>query len=362
MVWEKVNYYDGLFTTVFCFSNTTPDIVQIKIGFPIKSYASDILFDEFPEGGVGYQDAILKMIQKELNFQSFIDGISFPRKLYLIEEKSQNKKDLKGYDYLFLGETIFSPYQSVIVSNTYYQKPEHSSANWGVDSYTVIYVLKTGSSWKDPIKKSGITIYFPFYANPLNEEKQMYYTFLGCYGFKSKNYFYKITPNPDKLIKTKLGYKAEWKKLNFSPNENIEIIWGYTLRESGKYAGDDPIFPVINNMIEKSNPNLFKKKCPEYFKEFQDEERFYSYITALGLGIIGGYGDSILSDYGKLYKESIIRFVINGFNAVNGYNFKTKLWREFFKNFDWYIPENDETMFSVSEKKLVDELLKRIEK
>jgi len=376
MVWEKVTYDSGCFTTVFMFSNSSAITQDVKIGFPINTQW-EIMQDDLSTRPIEEQVTNkLDFVTNSLAFKSFINGEFFYRKVLLI---TNTKGETKDYDVVYIGDVKFLPSQSLIVSNSYFQKPNKTIMSDGCEYNKLHYILKTGSTWKKPIKKSEIQIKIPYIADPFISNKQAIYSFTQSYKIFPLKYFIKIHPFPKNITVAGDGYLLKWDYKNFIPIQDIYIQWGWSEFFSSKGLSIPEIFfPAdkqlkedygwgfcneISKMVHSENDKEFFLNHKMLVKELQDKERFYDFIIALGFGIINQYEHT--KETGIFWindSESSMRFVVNGIHAVNGYKFKTKFWQNFFKHFSWYAPKNDEYGFSPQEEAFIKKVMESSEK
>ncbi|OHD56916.1 MAG: hypothetical protein A2Y33_08105 [Spirochaetes bacterium GWF1_51_8] len=349
MVWEEVKFEDDQFITVFCFSNTTTNVQKVKLGFPITSYAGHEWGELYPEGGKEFEKVAYKMVQDELEFKSSINGKELERKLYLIEEKTKEKPDLKGSDFLFLAEIVFNSFESIIISNEYIQKPIHSENNSGEITDEINYILKSGTTWKDPIKESKIQIKIPKPINPNYPDLQNYYKFNGL-GGEVKSYILEISPQPKLIEDSKSNFILVWDYKDFQPEQNIKVVWGFVINKNLPKIQE--IFEGIKNAISKED-NGYLNYLSYYFK-FESKSKFCSFIYSFG-DYIFDIGDNSYFNYNY---SGAIRFIINGINAIYGYKFKKDFWADYYSKFEWYNPQTESPDFSKKDQDFINSLLK----
>lgn len=367
MVWEKVTYKKGVFTTVFCFSNTTKFAQKVKIGFPVKSYI--YTQDDYYNMANTAQD-ILKYVEDKICFKSFLDGKELERKAYYIKDANEAPDGMSEYDVIYIGEIMFFANQSVIVENYYKQTPE----DLGIDKF-IGYILTSGATWKNPIQRSYIKICIPYIENPLNSKVPMYYEVLDTdtqnLVIIKRNYVDARPPyNEAKMEDGQLALIWDYK--NFTPESDIRIYWEDVYESEPWYAKSkteyysahkdedivdiDDIFNGIIQMIEYNDPIKFQQHTIE---DFSDSDHFYSFISVVGLDIVEHY-----EKYKNIKYDltQIIRYIINGINAINGYSFNTPLWQEYYKTYEWYTPEYAVPKNTPAEAKLIEKLQKIADK
>ena len=340
MVWEDVFYDSTRITAVFSMSNTTSLTQKVKLGFPVNSEIDSISEEDMhlantPGDYDMTEKSQLKFIEKQVGLVCTVDGVTNKQKLYhykMVQDQYNN------FNYVFFCEVGFKPYESKIINYTYYQAPMEDFWNTGMAT-AYRYILKTGATWKNPIKNAHITMIIPYRCElPPFQNKVMHYTpHDGITYFDSINY--KITPEPD-IITTNWGkFIIEWNFKNLIPTEDINVVYSCSI---GFYL------PDLVTAIDSENLKLFEDDF-NTIKDFHDKDRFLSFIVTLGYAV--KEHDSISG------ATNLMRFVINGMNALNGYKFKVKFWRDFFTQFKWYKPTVDKVEFTGADKIFVNTML-----
>jgi hypothetical protein len=157
MVKEKVNYdyRTEKFETIFWMLNTSSEKQRVTIGFPFNHYLIDQL-TENPGLSLNEQNYHneLKLIEKEFDFKSWINGKRAERKLYFSEG---------DYKLAYVKDLIFEPKEEMVIKNTYTQSfsKGHFATYPYYTSKTLDYILTTGASWKDSIDEASFEFILP---------------------------------------------------------------------------------------------------------------------------------------------------------------------------------------------------------
>jgi hypothetical protein len=226
---ENTYSYKTNFDCNFVFKNMTEQKQSVLIGFPyLSNYSVNI------KGK--YNKLDYSSIQ---DFKFFVNSKDIEYKNYINELNPDNHK-LPIYDGVFATTVVFDPHESKKIKNTFTifnsLMPSITANPLGYTSNNKInYVLKTGLTWKDPIKKSDI--YIIFKSIPEN--------------------FFDVEAKPLQFEESHNPYTLHYDYTDFNPSEDISIVLSF------KYIDEDTAEKQIMDYYKKGDienvMHLFRK-------------------------------------------------------------------------------------------------------
>lgn len=359
MLSEIVVYRNNWFTTVFTFTNLTRQPQTVKLGFPVNAnYLQN--FGDMPVNGTWAEtiipsesaltpEAKIRAVTEYFKFESSANGTALER-TPVINSGRNDRTPMNGrYDVIFVGEINFAPSQRVVVTNRYFQKPDHGVYSAAIEENFVNYILKTGASWAHTIGDAKIVIYIP--KTPFYK----YYESLG-----SRMFYLKTSGGAPLILQNYSEYVVYYHFRNYEPREDIKVEFGYT-GYYNSYASpdanfyDSAVYAVTNRANYSSATGL-----NEYIGYYQNRDIFTEMLKSLA-----NYN---ISNFKLMQTETVpawiqgyaylapYRFVINSYYALYGYKFSNEAWLAFFKKFEWYRPTTTEPGFSAADRRIIDAL------
>lgn len=350
MVSEEVIYSNKQFTTIFVFVNTSSEEQNVTLGFPVigdfegegvgeyEAEAEQEYYESLPENKK--KEFKMKKIKEYYRFRSFINGTEVNRELVEVAQE----KEKGGYDYIYLTKLRFGPKQRIIVTNVYYQEPIRSATAGYSGNSTIKYILTTGALWKSNIEKANITFYID-----KSVPNKVYSYMPKDYAGETEEYegafikdYVKSAPNYTKVEEYENYYLYTWSLQNIEPQQDIEFSWGFTREEL-----DLKMLSDIIKRINQKQVGIAYEKYKDFFIEMQRKMTYSDYIRAVSECKI---------NKGIKRLDIPAQFLINSIYALNGYQFKSQEWTDYFSRFKWYDPNTNEPNLSKAEKRLIQEL------
>ena len=259
------------------------------------------------------------------DFRILADGQILPYQLKAAECENCELKELKDFQFsqieqgvlVYLFELTFKPGINRISHS--YSFPASSNVAF---NQIYNYILTTGAKWAGgTIKDLTVNIDFGsnryFYVNDIFGNNANW-SIIGCGNVTSKKFF--NVEDSSRMVRILSG-RLQIEAINFKPQKNIE-------------------FGIICENSFISIPT--------------DSEK-------LELGKVFGICDLTLDN--EKYSKETLRILRNTIYAQYGYLFNNKDLRDYFSQFDWYIPDPNLTMEQIKltemEKKFIEEIIKR---
>ena len=343
---EKLIYMDDKFNVVYSISNTGVKPQKIKMNLPISfSLATpvngELNLNGMPVGITEDEKIELEYIDDELDLLCTANGTVIQQKLQKLENPIMALGQGEDINYMYQGEIEFQPNETKTVIYNFSQEPMLTDYETGFYK-VLLYLQLTETMWKKPIKSAYYKVVYPFF--PLHEPFTnivSYYRYSDLTGVPCINqYDYYITPKPHSISTSNQYFILEWNYKKYIPKNDIKLDW----ETSGEYQLAD-----LTKAIEDEDFSKYMIIHGLFKEDFNDRDRFFSFIVTLGYA---------LKEHDNINgAKNLMRFVINGMNALNGYKFIMKFWREFFSQFHWYKPKYDTVEFSGLDKIFVDTML-----
>ena len=385
---EVVEIWEDHVKVKFHFTNLTDEHQKVTIGFPVN-WRKETGSHEDANKPLEDNELIRKEIIEFYDFNSTCNGNPLKRKL--ISNARENPKDYEDKcDFWFVAELSFKPKQVLEVIDEYNHEASkwYESTGWQGETYN--YVLRTGSSWSNEIKKATIL----FHTRPeawlggayvVPEKKRLFdgttKNFIAPEDFWDVEFGHFMVYMLDELYQyrcacsykpTHIDYNKEtdeatvtWILENIKPVDDWIVSYQGIGRED---VGFLIPFTLMRSELEKI-PD-FSKKLHRYFDLISychpdvDIEKKIAETTREEMNqIIADVYKRAFSYSPKITQQSsiIAQFLINSIYALHGYQFKNKKWTDMFSKFSWYKPETSsvsEKDFSIDEQNMINNLKK----
>ena len=360
---ETVEIWENRVKVTFHFKNLSSQKQTVTIGFPVKWYE---------ETGVSADENRLKddeqtksAIEKYYNFRSRCNGKKLERKLIA------SANQYGSFDFWFTTELVFAPGQVLEVVDEYNAGYSYGSDSIGWSWKTWSYILSTGSSWANNIKKATII----FHSKYKYQWKKYYVSEIAG----EKNYIWDIdsmsyhwgsfshAPKSIKYDKTKKETVITWILENIKPQKEWEaetITSAIHSPDNWKqeFAYDlvkDELFkiPGYTNGSRWWFDDEYREDSDRtwIYEELGEKEKFYAWVKEL-------YESGFTEFQAKTKVAGVYaQLLINSIYAMHGYQFKNEKWSDTFSRFLWYKPVTS----SLSEKDFTAEensMIKRLKK
>lgn len=376
MVSEIVVYRTNWFTTVFVFSNLTARAQTVKLGFPIRARYIPVDGDMMITGasnewGVHFLDAEngfveptpalkLEAVTDYFRFASTANGKPLSR-TPVIRTASMSDSPTNGrYDVIFTGELSFRPRERIVVTNSYYQRPDEYEDSTDFSEYAVNYVLVSGASWAGTIGDAKIVFYVP--RNPFFRIHELPAV---------RTFFLKFTNDLPLVLQNADDYVFYWHMTNVEPRRDLQVKYGYGYVYQGYFSPDSSFFdPAVNALTNGGSTPALDDFVAVYGRAFAGEETDASEIRRTNfLKIARCLAAFDLTNFTLAARETVpawigasvyivpSRFVINSVEAAYGRKFTDAAWAKFFGRFDWYRPAGNGTGLDAADRALVDSML-----
>lgn len=384
---EVVEIWEDHVKVKFHFTNMTGEHQKVTIGFPVnwrKQTGSRVDSNKPLEDN----ELIRKEIIEFYDFNSTCNGK--PLKRRLISNARENPDDYEDKcDFWFIAELSFAPNQVLEVIDEY----NHEASKWddsiGWQEETYNYVLRTGSSWSNEIKKATIL----FHTRPeawlggayiVPEKKRSFDGTLRNFTVSTDSWdvmfgnFMVYMLDELYQYSCACSYKPTHIDYNMETNvatvtwilENIKPVDDWIVSYLGIGRADIGFlipFTLMKSELEKI-PEF--TKLDNYFNEIsysysdEDIKKKISGTTREEMNqIIADVYKRAFTHSPKITQQSsiIAQFLINSIYALHGYQFKNNKWTDMFSKFSWYKPETSsvsEKDFSIDEQNMINNLKK----
>jgi len=276
---EFVQLFDDGFTiTNFYFENTSSETIKIQFGFPIVGEPSMYKKNRFHDSEKKSEDEERKIIEDVFKFKTVIDDKPIKRELVKADQTTIDQFGYFGGDYseyqeisyFYICELTFKPYEKHKVVNYYYQPKSKGSDSIGESWTTLLYILRTGSTWKDSIGKCVVEYYDQTCYDYITQDNILTgpYQSFSTYNFHVSSYsigFSKLSPTT--IYKNGKTTVYRWEYLNYEPDQDISITYFSTPSYYGSQA-DITIntFAYLALLIDSGiYSNLDYKSMKKYF-------------------------------------------------------------------------------------------------
>lgn len=384
---EVVEIWEDHVKVKFHFTNMTGEHQKVTIGFPVN-WRKQTGSREDSNKPLEDNELIRKEIIEFYDFNSTCNGK--PLKRRLISNARENPDDYEDKcDFWFIAELSFAPNQVLEVIDEY----NHEASKWddsiGWQEETYNYVLRTGSSWSNEIKKATIL----FHTRPeawlggayvVPEKKRSFDGTLRNFTVSTDSWdvmfgnFMVYMLDELYQYSCACSYKPTHIDYNMETNvatvtwilENIKPVDDWIVSYLGIGRADIGFlipFTLMKSELEKI-PEF--TKLDNYFNEIsysysdEDIKKKISGTTREEMNqIIADVYKRAFTHSPKITQQSsiIAQFLINSIYALHGYQFKNNKWTDMFSKFSWYKPETSsvsEKDFSIDEQNMINNLKK----
>ena len=384
---EVVEIWEDHVKVKFHFTNMTGEHQKVTIGFPVN-WRKQTGSREDSNKPLEDNELIRKEIIEFYDFNSTCNGK--PLKRRLISNARENPDDYEDKcDFWFIAELSFAPNQVLEVIDEYNHEASkwHDSIGWQEETYN--YVLRTGSSWSNEIKKATILFHTRpeawlggAYVVPEKERRfdgtlRNFTVSTDSWGVMFGKFMVYML---DELYQYRCAcsYKPTHIDYNMETNvatvtwilENIKPVDDWIVSYQGIGRADIGFlipFTLMKSELEKI-PEF--TKLDNYFNEIsysysdEDIKKKISGTTREEMNqIIADVYKRAFTHSPKITQQSsiIAQFLINSIYALHGYQFKNNKWTDMFSKFSWYKPETSsvsEKDFSIDEQNMINNLKK----
>lgn len=386
MTEEVVEIWEDHVKVTFWFTNLEDSAQTATIGFPVDwgiartgvVYDKGDILTDSPES--------LKTIEDYYHFTSTCNGEDLPRTLVPSVHKATSEYDTDLFDFWFTAELSFEPHEVLEVVDEYDYGPSYWGDSTGHYGRTWPYVLTTGSTWADAIKRATII----FHTNNnvtwdnfqyVFDMKQNVYPKYTVHGndlyFSEKMiwdintwqwYGYVCTYNPVSIEKDSITGETviTWELLNLKPEND----WLFTRlgREAGDWYSTDFVsyIPYLLREEYRIRPEAVEQvgwraeDLLTYDSEWVEKNLRKMSVTEFSEMIFDLYNAGFSDNPEKTEMVSVYaQFLINSVYAMHRYKFTNQKWTDIFEHFYWYRPvytSVDESSFTEKEREMIERL------
>lgn len=359
MTEEVVEIWEDHVKVTFWFTNLEDVEQNVTIGFPVEDFKYRYYNERYGYDCLPLQDDqdTRNKITEYYNFKSTCNGENLDRKLVTSAHVKNDYYDDDLYDFWFTTELSFKPKETLVVVDEYDcgKNYGYDSLGWTWNYYG--YILTTGSTWANSIKKATIifhtkeniswdNIAVVKKSNP--DESYSVNSYLSYSSNEEKNtwdiddmsYIWNVcTYMPSKIEKDKDETILTWILEDIEPKDDWVLhcyratrfspFWYFRYVE---FLGKDLMkIPDYAKLID-FKPWLQPER-PLDSSEISPTEKYESFIDDIKIMYKKGFTDT----QKKTEAAGVIaQFIINAIYAGHGYEFKDQKWNDIFNFYDWY--------------------------
>lgn len=385
MTEEIVEIWEDHVKVTFWFTNLEDTPQDVTIGFPVESFRNEKEKKSRWDDGLPLLDneEDRKQIEDFYQFTSTCNGQELPRTLVANAHKVTDKYDDELFDFWFTSELHFEANEVLEVVDEYHVHPNYwnNSTGWWAETYN--YVLTTGSSWANVIKKATILFHTRpeawlggAYEVPEKSTRHDGTTI----NFKAPvdcwivSWGVPMVYVLDELQQYRCACSYEPTRIEYNPETSeVTVIWiledikpvdDWIVYYEGIGRADGGFlipFTLMRSELEKI-PDF--TRLDYYFEDMWSDDVIQQRIAEttredMSQMIADVYKRAFTHSPKVTQQASIIsQFLINSIYALHGYQFQNAKWTDIFSQFSWYKPSAgfSEASFTAEEQAMIKRL------
>lgn len=369
MTEEIVEIWEDHVKVTFWFTNLEDKEQNVTIGFPVEDFEYKYYNARYGYDCLPLQDDedTRNKITKYYNFRSTCNGENLKRTLVTSAHVKDYNYDDNLFDFWFTTELNFKPKETLVVVDEYVCGKEygHDSIGWTWNNYG--YVLTTGSTWANSIKKAIIIFHtkeeitWDNIAVVEKDNPSEHYSVQSGLSYQSEkviwnmedmSYIWNIcTYTPTKIENKKDETTITWILQNIEPKDDwvlhcykatkycpfcyidYDLISKDLMKipEYAELSKRKPWLKASEDESSRKNSNKrFISNSSEYQDIFRGDRDFRENIkTMYKIGYVDSQKKTKIT-------ETIAQVLINALYASYHYEFKDQKWKDVFNQYDWY--------------------------
>lgn len=360
MTEEIVEIWEDHVKVTFWFTNLEDTPQDVTIGFPVESFRNEKEKKSRWDDGLPLLDneEDRKQIEDFYQFTSTCNGQELPRTLVANAHKVTDEYDDELFDFWFTSELHFEANEVLEVVDEYH----YGKAGWvdsmGFGDTYCEYILTTGSSWANVIKKA--TIYFhtsEYKGRFYHDDWILDFDEMSCYYTHCSYEPTSITFDEDQ------GCLFTWELQDIKPDTNWVFSTHSGSRLDAVIHDADIILFLLKDELQ-SIPEYYQKIYDKYWYYFDNEDYEGKRVRTINridykILINTFYSYGFTTAQPKTEAASIYaQFLINSIYALHGYQFQNAKWTDIFSQFSWYKPSAgfSEASFTAEEQAMIKRL------